>query len=917
MTILEFFRRVGSLLHRRRIDAGLDEEMRQHVELATAADVAAGLDPDEARRRVLAQFGNSLSLREEGREAWGFPAVESVLQDVRYAARILRKSPGFTAAIVLSLALGIGANAAIFSLIDAVLLRMLPLRNPGQLAHLTVLDPVTGPNDLFSYPAFQDFQKQKRVFSGVLAFSSLNFVNVEVNSEGALARGQLVSGDYFSVLGVPALLGRTIEADDDRAAGGGPVAVLSFGYWQQRFGGDPRVIGEKIAVNGAPFTIIGVTPPAFRGLQPGREVDISVPMTMVAQVFPMALPGTRSFILTAPFRTWVEVIGRLQPGVRREQAEAALAPVFQQQQVNTVAALAGMSANTPQVRQEFLGTRLRLEDAGRGLPELRRQFARPLLLLMAMVAVLLLLACANVAGLLLARARKRTREIALRAALGARRMRMVRQLLTESLLLAVAASAVGLALAYWGDRSLLALLAQGSKPVALSVSPDLRVLGFTAAVALVTAILFGLAPAWRATQIELAPSLKTGGAAAEGPHHRSRLGSALVAAQVALSLVLLVGAGLVVRSLQHLEQFDPGFNQEKVLLFSIDPSLAGFGPGQLEPLYRDLLQRVSAAPGVQSASFSMYSPLSEASQQYANTTVVPSIVGYRHDAEVKTPIQVNVIGPGYFGTLQSPVLQGREFESADSATSVKVAVINRSMAELYFGGLDAVGRSFSMPGFRNDSTPLRIVGVVQDSKAHDLREAALPTAYVPFSQAPFARPMTFEVRTLADPASATATLRRTIRDADSRLSLYDVKTLRQLVDGSFLEERLLGWLASLFGAVALTLVAIGLYALISYGVASRTREIGVRMALGAQSGQVLRMILGGAAAVTGAGIVAGLAASLASTRLLRSFLFQVGPLDVGVFTAVAVLLSVVGIGAALLPARRAAHVDPAIALRAE
>ena len=895
------------LLRRSEFDADLDEEMRLHRELREQEQIERGLSPKEARYAAQRRFGNDLVFREGSRDMWGWNWLEHLGQDIRYALRMVLKNPGFTAVAVVTLALGIGANTAIFSLINAALLKMLPVTDPEQLVTIGC-----SADDSFPYPAFKQLRDHNQVFSGVLAFRSLESFDFDVDGHAGLAKGQVVSGNYYSVLGVNAVFGRTIAPEDDRVAGGGPVAVISYEYWVKRFNRDPAAVGKKIVLNGSPFTVIGVTPPEFFGLEPGNPVEVSIPISMVAQVRPeWAVAGTPYSVLSAPFRNWLHLMARLRPGVAEEQALANAEPIYREAMREAAEGLGGLPFDSPRTREMFLQFRLHLEPGGRGLAALRQRFSRPLLILTAVVGLLLLIACANVANLMLARASSRQREIAVRIALGAGRWRLIRQLITESVLLALAGGAGGLLLAYWATSSLLALMSHSSSPVSVNVHPDARPLAFTALVSLFTAILFGLAPAMRATQPGAA-ALKGSGRILGGMRPRASLGQALVVLQVALSLVLLVGAGLLARSLENLKDFYPGFDAQHVLLISVNPSMVGYKEAQVIGLYQRLMAEIKAFPGVRTVSFSDFSPLAD---RFSST--MPAVEGYTPRPGENTPVMINVIGPEYFRALQTPVLLGREFTSADAAGAAKVGVINQAMAHYYFGDANPIGRRFSLPGWRGDSRWLEIVGVIQDARYHSLREPAPPQAYIPFLQSPESGSMTFEVRAMMDPVSLAAGVRRVIQQADSRLPIFDVKTLSEQVDESLVQERLVASLSSLFGLLALSLASVGLYGVMAHAVSRRTNEIGIRMALGAQRGQILGMVMRETLLLVILGVTVGIPVAMGASRLIRSELYGLSPSDPLTISMTAlVMLGVAGL-AGYLPARRATNVDPMVALKYE
>ncbi|HTS67368.1 MAG TPA: ABC transporter permease [Terriglobia bacterium] len=831
--------------------------------------------------------------------------MDNLLQDLKFGLRMLAKNPGFTAVAIVTLALGIGANTAIFSLINSALLKTLPVADPDRLVTVGSTS-----DDAFPYPAFKQLQDRNQVFSGVVAFRSFEDFDFEVDGHAGLAKAQVVSGNYYSVLGVGAILGRTIAPDDDRVAGGGPVAVISYDYWIRRFDRDPTVVGKKIALNGSPFTIVGVTPPDFSGLAPGNPYEVAIPINMVAQVRPeWAVAGTPYSVLSAPFRNWLYLMARLKPGVTQEQALANADPIYRQSMREAAEGMSGLSVDSARTREIYRGFRMHLEPGGRGTAALRQQFSKPLLILMAVVGLLLLITCANVAGLMLARAGARHREIAVRIALGAGRWRLVRQLITESVLLALGGAALGMFLAFWATGVLLAAVSHSSSPVSLNVQPDARVLAFTIFVSLCTAILFGLAPAVRVTQPRLA-GLQESSRVVGDARHRSGLGKALVVSQVTLSLVLLVGAGLLVRTLEKLKDFNPGFNAEHVLLVSVNPSMVGYKEAQATGLYQRLVAGIGALPGVRVASFSDFSPLAV---RYSYT--LPTVEGYTPRPGESTPVMLNVIGPDYFRVLQTPVLLGREFTEADAAGAPRVGIINQAMAHYYFGDANPIGRRFSVPGWRGDSSWLEIVGVIQDAKYHNLRQPAPPQAYIPFLQAPESGSTTLEVRAAIDPAGLATAVRRVILQADSRLPIFDVKTLTEQVEESLVQDRLVASLSGLFGLLALLLAAIGLYGLMAHTVSRRTNEIGVRMALGARREQILGMMMGEALALAILGAAIGIPIALGATRLIRSELYGLGPGDpLTVLGTTVLMLSVAGL-AGYLPARRATKVDPMVALR--
>jgi predicted permease len=895
----------------RKKNADLERELRSDLELEEEEQQENGLPPEEARYAARRTFGNPTLIREQTHETWGWAPFERLAQDLHYALRQLRRSPGFTLTAVLILALGTGAVTAVFSLIDAALLRMLPVENPQQLVQFKTVSPAFPEDDAFSYPSFQALKKQTQVLAGALAFRRLHKIDFEVDGHSALSEGQLVSADYFSVLGVKAALGRTIVPADEAVAGESPVAVIGYDYWRTRFARDPAVIGKKILLNNAPFTIIGVTEPEFYGLQPGEKIDVTIPLTTIALVNPgFAAAGGPADALKAPFRNWLYVIGRLQPGVTAEQATANLQPVFAQCMRDAVTSLAGTPVDSPAIRQAILQFRLRLDPASQGLASLRRQFSKPLWLVMAVVGLLLLITCANVANLLLARANAREREMAVRLAIGAGKARLMRQSMAESILLGITGGALGIGLAFWSSRSLLALMARGRSPVSLRVHPDPTVLAFALVVSLSTALVFGAIPAWRAADVD--PSLglaqKTQSSAGTGQRHR--LGKSLVILQVAVSLVLLVAAGLLARTLTNLSDFYPGFNRDNVLLFSIDPGTIGYQ--HVTPLYEQLLSRIAAIPGVRLASISVHEPLST---NVSDTSV--KIQGpVPHEGDDLTPVDVEMVGPNYFATMQTPLLRGREFSADDRAGTKEVAIVNETMARHFFGDTDPVGRQVSIPGYRGDSDWVEIVGEVTDTKVHDLREPATLMLYEPMLQNPESN-ATFEIRTSIDPAYVVPHVLAAVKASDTRLPVYAVKSLSGQLNDSLVEERLVASLSGIFGLLALLLTCVGLYGLMAYTVNRRTGEIGIRMALGAERGTIARMVLRETLLLVACGLVLGVPAALFASRLVASQLFGLKPGDPVTFLVACAGMVAVTMAASYLPARRAASVDPMRALRSE
>jgi predicted permease len=898
------------LFRRTQTEKQLDSELRFHLERQVADYVASGMTPEEARRRARLEFGGLEQMKEECREIGAARFIETLIQDLRYGLRQLRRNPGFTAVAVLTLALGIGANTAIFSVIDAVMLRMLPVRQPERLVQIGFQGKHAGESfvgESFSYPVFNELLQYNRAFTGISAFDYWDTLharaaNPETRGTNQPIRGQIVSANFFSLLGIKPIMGRTFAADEDNGTGAHPVAVISFALWARRFGRNPDVLGKKLVIQQTSFTVIGVAPPHFSGIDPRQVYDIWVPVSMQPEVLP---GGNR---LAQIDTNWLSLIARLKPGVSVGQARASLDILYQEIQRQR-----DISKWSPQDRRDFFTYRIVLMPAARGANYLRTEFSRPLFLLMGMVVLVLVIACTNVANLLLARASTRQREIALRLALGARRRRLVRQLLTESTLLAVIGGAFGLIFACWGSPVLVALMsnmANSSGRVTLNVYPDLLVLGFTMLLALGTGVAFGLAPSLRVTRRSSGSSITGWFHAGPGP---GNLGRVLVVAQVALSLVVVVGAGLLVGTLHNLETLNPGFNRDHVLLFGLDPSKAGYKPERAAQLRRDVLERIQHAPGVRSASFSFLTPISGGGWD----NYVRSVEGYTAQPGESVDVYLNAVGPNFFKTLGTPLLAGRNFGPEDNSGSSPVALINETMARRFFGNQSPLGKHFRL-GPWSGKSGYEIIGVTGDAKYLSLRETVPPTAYLYIPELP-PIPMgtTFEVRTAIAPLSVVPEVRSILRSIDPSLRASDVKTLAEQVDQSLDQEEMMSTLSSFFGVVALALACIGLYGVMSYAVARRASEIGIRMALGAQKRDVLSLVIGQGLSVTLAGLGIGLLGALGLTRFLSSLLYGVRPTDPLTFLLASLILTSTALLACYIPARRAAKVDPMIALRHE
>ena len=834
--------------------------------------------------------------------------METLLQDVRYAVRILRKSPVFTLVAVLTLALGIGANTAIFTLINSVLLEMLPVKDPAQL--VVVGDPqavhsrsLGDPRvELFSYPLYRELNSADKVFSGMLASGEVHRVRVtreadrEISSEST---GVLVSGNYFSVLGVQPVIGRLLSPADDEKKAGSPVAVVSYDFWVNKLAGDNSVVGGTLKLNNYPYTVIGVAPSGFFGDTIGDKQDFWVPVTMQEQL----IAGRKW--LDNFNASWLHIIARLNPGVTAAQASSNLNLVLQQ----LVDGPVGVRLHKDD-RDNLKKAKIQVHPGGGGFSELRGDFYGPLMLLMAIVGLVLLIACVNVANLLLARASAREREIAVRLAIGANPWRVIRQFLTESILLALIGGAIGVLLAHWGTRALLAL----SRNRELNASPDTRVLLFTAGVSLLTGVLFGLVPALRSRKVAMTAALKSGaqmGGTAAGSHWN--WGKSLVAAQVMLSLLVLFAAGLLVRSLQKMRSLDLGYSHEHLLVINTDPVSAGYNIGQIVQYANEAVARLSNLPGVRAATYSK-NGLFSGSESGESIQVA----GFTKKTDDDLQNAADQVGPGYFTAVSIPVLLGRDIGLQDTELSPKVAVINESMAKFYFGDSNPLGRTFIIDDYPGKPEPTTIVGVTRDARDHELRGAIPRRFYVPLTQGRKTIPViNFEVRIVGNPESVITEVRKQLKALDSNVPVYSARSVQQLLDRTMSNEILVARLSSFFAGLALLLACIGLYGIMSYSVNGRTREIGVRMALGAQRGSVLWMVLRESLRVLAVGIVIGIPAALLSSRLLSSMLFGLTTADPLSMVLVIVVLSAVAAFASWIPARRATRVDPMVALRYE
>jgi predicted permease len=1008
---------------RERMMEDLEQDIREHIEMETQENIARGIAPEEARYAALRKFGNRRRVQEEAREVWSFVWLEQLWQDARFAWRMLRKSPGFTAVAVLTLAFGIGANTAIFSLIDAVLLRSLPVQNPAQLVVLKwsarkapnihgITSAGDCPSDLrrgalnpegcsFSEPMFREIAQQN-IFSGTAAFANTGRLDLTGNGPASVISGQLISGDFFRTMGLEAAAGRLLDASDDTPQAA-PVAVLNYGYWQSAFGGSREVIGRTIELNTVPFTIVGVAERRFTGITPGSDYDVWVPLSNQQRINPLKgldPLGGQDRRNDVGF-WWLTIVGRLKPGMQVAEAQAVVSGMFRNEVLHgavelfpgskmgalptptaggpSVAASAvpppgtgnvpirphreaggGPAAqpagngktqftlnaplpgagpavgSAPGARVEAPGEpatiataddnpQVTLVSAQTGLTGTRTRYTDPLYVLMLAVGIILLIACANVAGLMLARAAARQKEMAVRLALGAGRARIVRQLLTESVLLAALGGALGILFAYWGAHAIVSFVSSNqTRPLGFAMGVDLRVLGFTVAASLCTGIIFGVAPAFRSARVNLTPTLKEGEGSSAGAGHAAgkwfSIGNALVVTQVALAIVVLVGAGLLVRTLQNLRGVDMGFDAHNILIFGIDPTLAGYKGAQVESLYRDLQGRLAETPGVKSVSYSMMPLLSNG--------LMISVFHWPGTPEDQAAEADTLdVGPNFFETLHIPLLAGRGFGAPDfelaagnggekPTAAPTPVIVNQFFVQKYLGKENPIGKVFGdapVGPFGGSNPGYEIVGVVRDAKYNDLRREIHPMMYVPHHVGV----ATFELRTAADPQALLPAIREVMGQVNADLPLFNVTTQSVQIDRLLFQERLVARLAGFFGVLALLLACIGLYGLLSYEVSRRTREIGIRMALGAQPESVLRLVLRHGIALAMVGAIVGIGVALGVTRYLASLLFAVRASDPLTMIAAAVLLALVALAACYLPARRATRVDPMVALRYE
>ena len=837
--------------------------------------------------------------------------------DLRYAARTLRNSPVFTTIAVLSLALGLGANTAIFSLVDQILLRLLPVKEPQQLALLTMRGSHYGSNwggNAISFPMYQDFRDNNQVFSGMFCRFPYR-MSVAFGGQTERVSGELVSGTYFPVLGVTAAIGRTFTPEEDKTPGGHPVAMLSYTYWKSRFAGDSTIIGKNIVVNNHSMTVIGVAQPGFDGVELGNITQVFVPVMMKKEITP-GWDGLKD----RRWR-WVNTFGRLKPGVDRDKAKASLQPFFHGMLEMEVKepAFRNASADT---RTNFLKNVIDVLPGSQGRSYVRRQLQTPLWALLSATGFVLLIACGNVAGLLIARAASRQKEVAIRLALGAGRLRIIRQLLVESLLLSFLGALLGLPLAVWTNRVLLAMLPPETAQLNLATTPDVRVLAFTMVVACLTGILFGLIPAWQGTRPNLAPTLKDQAGTVVGGGSPVRLRKGLVTAQVTLSLLLLIGAGLFLRSLSNLRNLGPGFPVDHLVGFEVDPSLNGYDGERGKNFYRRLTDEIGGIPGVQSVGLASMRILAD--NEWDSSVTVE---GYTAKQGEGPQPYMNSIGPGYFQAMGVPVLKGRDFTIQDTEriqtgpekddTSPKVVIINEKFAKKFFEGRDPIGRHVGFGGDPGTKTLMEVVGVIKDIKYTTLRDEIPVQMFIPFLAGRNVGSMTVYVRTSLSSSEMFALARQRVRQLDANLPVYGMRSMDEQISNSLLIERLIAGLSTVFGFLATVLAAIGLYGVMSYTVERRTREIGIRIALGALRSDVVWLVMREVVTLVGIGIVAGLGASWALTKYVQAQLYGVERHDALTLAAATLGITVVACLAGYIPALRASRSDPMHALRYE
>jgi macrolide transport system ATP-binding/permease protein len=913
----------GRFWQRKQRDSDLDDEIAYDLAADAEERIRSGIPREEAEQASRRDFGNVLLLKEGIREMWGWTSLQRLGQDLRYGWRTLLRNPSFTTMAVLSLALGIGANTAIFSVMDAIMIRALPVRNPGELVNLNwrsrredppVVQSHTGTSydepgggkssPDFPWPAYELLRNRNDVFSTLFAYTNGGTLNLIVNGQAGLGNVEFVSGNFFSGLGISPAAGRLI-AENDNLPGAPPVAVLSYNYWRARLSGDPAAIGQTIRINNIPFTIAGVAAPEFFGVAAGTAPVLYVPISNRPSLA-RNYGDEHETMFIDPHFYWADVTGRLRPGITLERAQAELGPRFHQ--------FALASAANDKERADL--PEIRLEEGGSGVASLRRQFSKPLYVLMTMVAFILAIACANVANLLLARAGARRREIALRLSLGASRLRVVRQLLTESVLLALPGGVLGLGVAAAGIRFLLWLLAGGREDFSLRAQLDWRILAFTIAVAFATGILFGLAPALQATRVDIVPALKE--VRAGGPGGRGRrigLSQYLVVSQIALSLLLVLGAALFVRTLANLHSVEIGFNQESLLTFSLDASQAGYKGAELKAFYARMDERFRVLPGVRAAT----------------VTDVPLLAGANSSTRIKLPgvpkqgnrgdlgMSYTSVGPTFFETMQLPIVLGRPIDARDVEGAPPAAVVNEVFAKKYFPNQNPIGRRFGI-GSNSDAGELTIVGIAKNARYNSLKRAIPPVAYFAGLQNIVKRPpvaMFFELRMAGDPLAFAGTVRNAVHEAAPNVPVAGMMTQSQRIDSTITQERTFADLCTSFAVLALLIACVGIYGTMGYAVSRRTNEIGIRMALGAERRRIVWMVMREVLALTICGITIGFICAWGAMSTVKSFVFGMKPADPLTMLSAAGILIAALVLAGYAPAMRASRTDLLTALRHE
>ncbi|HET9741187.1 MAG TPA: ABC transporter permease [Terriglobales bacterium] len=908
--------RLRSLFRRRQVEGELNEEFQYHLARQIDVLIAQGLSPTQARETAMRAMGGMEQQQEKCREARGMSWIEDLVQDVRYALRTFRKSPALASVIVASLALGIGANTAIFSVIDAVMLKMLPVRDPQQLVLLKWSAPRypqefvsdiegSGGHDRgglffsqsFSSDVYKAIKQQNQVFDSTLAFAGNDEdVNIEVNGQAESARHQAVSGDFFNGLGVRPFLGRTLLPSDDTDSAP-PAIMVSYAFWQKHFGSSRDLHGQTLAMNGESVTIVGVAPAEFFGIRPGDDMDLYIPLSLYLRQWNRLSPQES---LLASKTWWLGIIGRLKPGISLEQAQTQLQVILNR--------ALDVNAKNP---KDLVVPRLDLLPASKGLNALRKKFSTSLFLLMGMVGLVLFIACANVAGLLMARASGRRKEIAVRLGLGASRSRIIRQLLAESVLLGIIGGFAGLLVSLWASSALVRLLSTGRSPIDLSVHPDFRVLGFTAATSILSGIVFGLIPALTATRVSVVPALKESGTQTLAAAGRFRLGKSLVAGQVALSLLLLVAAGLLLRSLEHLQRANLGFDQHALLNFEVRPGLNGYKNDALANYYEELQRRVQSLSGVRNVAFAQMGPIAQG--ESSGSVTIPGYTAAGQQVDVYRQI----VGPNYFQTMDIPIVLGRPTTQEDGPTTPKTIVVNETLVRTDFHGDNPIGKSL-VRGSKDHQQSFEIVGVAKDVKYGSIRGDVPPTIYLPYRQWIFLpSQMRFFVRTDGDASAIAASIQRLCLALDKNVPVVDMQTEEDVISQSLLLERTFALLSSAFAALALLLACVGLYGTFAYTVSQRTSEIGVRMALGAKRESILSMILRETLLLVIIGIVVGLPIAWAATRFLKAQLFGLSAHDPLTIASSGLAILAITLLAGYLPARRASRVNPMVALRCE